>query len=502
VTTYYISPYGSDSNNGLGPDPTDSTNKPWLTLSKAMQTGTPLTPGGIVRIAPGTYYSTRSVVPDAGISSVGSPTQLIGDPTNTVGFRDSGGNRLPPGLPHLTSRTSGEGIDGTAAGSYNTIDASAVACSGLQYRQLQMSCSRALMILAGTLSTDILIDDCIVFCGGLWDLWGGWDTTAGRNWTIQRSHVFAPSGILYGGNVDFAAHTADADLNIRVENNLWDGAFVYSQGFSSAGGNLAGGIYIYDNTVRVMWPNLNTLAGRVSTVKPIKFGRNTFIGASGVDAGTAGQIIDDGYNRFVQTSAEIAGFTNVTQAGTTIRGVMPNIVLPHLVKWGLDAPRPDFLCWTDAAHANQKFSASGAVTADFRGRTIRPWGAGASIGCWQVPNVAQDTSSAITGGGVNSLKFTGAGESSHRLAVNAQSTTISVKTKSTSYGGANYPQLVVVANPSIGITADQTGTATDATEQTVSVTFTPTAKGVVEVRLVSRSSSGSSATYFDRLLVG
>jgi hypothetical protein len=37
MATYYVSNSGgSDSNNGLGPDASDATNKPWLTIGKAL----------------------------------------------------------------------------------------------------------------------------------------------------------------------------------------------------------------------------------------------------------------------------------------------------------------------------------------------------------------------------------------------------------------------------------------------------------------------------------
>jgi hypothetical protein len=235
----------------------------------------------------------------------------------------------------------------------------------------------------------------------------------------------------------------------------------------------------------------------VSTTTPIKFKGNVLL-ASGtaLSAGTSGQIIDDGYNRIFQLSGG-SSFSNVTQAGTTLVGIAPNLVLPHRVKAGLEMPRADLFGWSDAAHADQKFSASGLTTADFMGRTARPWGAGASIGCFQALNATQDATSVISG--TNSLKIAGKGELSVFVPVDATSTTVSVKTESASYGGTDYAQMILVANPSIGVTTD-TQTATDATEQTLtSGSFTPTAKGVVEVRLISRSSSGASSTYFDAL---
>lgn len=63
---------------------------------------------------------------------------------------------------------------------------------------------------------------------------------------------------------------------------------------------------------------------------------------------------------------------------------------------------------------------------------------------------------------------------------------ITVVTESASYGGTSYPQLIVEAHPALVVT-QQTATATDASGQTLTVRpFTPTALGVVELRLTRR----------------
>ena len=54
MATYYISNWGSDSNNGLGPDPTHASNKPWLTIAKALGAAG-IASGDTVYLCPGTY---------------------------------------------------------------------------------------------------------------------------------------------------------------------------------------------------------------------------------------------------------------------------------------------------------------------------------------------------------------------------------------------------------------------------------------------------------------
>ena len=192
MTIHYISPSGNDTNNGKGPDASDGTNKPWRTLNKAMTAtgaGSSL-PADTVYIAPGYYYATATVVISA-ICSVGSPTMFYGDPTNAQGFKDSGGVLLPPGIPWLTGRTSGQGIDGVCASSVYLIDCRANDPAGLQFKNLafENQNTRGVFFVDWAGSTDILVEDCyfsqsnnaISFVAGV--------PTAARNITFRR-YVF------------------------------------------------------------------------------------------------------------------------------------------------------------------------------------------------------------------------------------------------------------------------------------------------------------------------
>jgi hypothetical protein len=85
--------------------------------------------------------------------------------------------------------------------------------------------------------------------------------------------------------------------------------------------------------------------------------------------------------------------------------------------------------------------------------------------------------------------------------VDATAFTLSVKCKSDD-GGATYPRMVVVANPSVGVTSDTTVTASSNAEQTITTaTITPTSQGVMEVRLIARAGTVTSVTYFDLLTI-
>jgi hypothetical protein len=82
--------------------------------------------------------------------------------------------------------------------------------------------------------------------------------------------------------------------------------------------------------------------------------------------------------------------------------------------------------------------------------------------------------------------------------VDAVSTTITVKCKYDANYTGTLPQLIVYNIPGV---ADQTDTMVVAanTEETLSVTFTPSAKGVCRVRIKSNDTSLTGKCWFDTL---
>ena len=73
MATYYVRTDGSNANAGTGP----ATNQAWQTIGKVFESGSVVTGGDIVYIAPGTYTETISVLATSPTSEV----QIIGDPT-------------------------------------------------------------------------------------------------------------------------------------------------------------------------------------------------------------------------------------------------------------------------------------------------------------------------------------------------------------------------------------------------------------------------------------
>ena len=374
MTTYYISPSGSNSNNGLGPDASHATNKPWLTLGMSMQSGTPVLPGDTVYIAPGYYWNT-SITPVTSCANAATQSLWIGDPLNKQGFKTATGTFLPAGVPRLLTRTSASGgISGSNpnSGNYYMFSFYVNDPSGYKFQNLAMEAYGGIAYLDLDGSTDITFEDCFLAGTALFNTRNDRPATAGRNWTVRRSTWLGGGGIISTNPNSASAATPDADLNILIENNYIMYGFIgYSMFFGAATGNLAGGVYVYNNTIHPSYGILQTSASKVSTVTPVHVKGNLILGTVAFIAGTAGQIVDDGYNVWVGGGMNTGvPFTNVTLASSSILGPVANIVSSQFIKWGLDMPRNDIDGWADYADPSFRFSNSGMVTSDFR--IVRP----------------------------------------------------------------------------------------------------------------------------------
>lgn len=89
ATTYYVSPFGSDSNNGQGADPTHGSNKPWLTLAKPLG-ASGFASGDTCYVAPGIYTESVTVA----MTSAVATTTFAGDQANAQGFCNGSGSRI------------------------------------------------------------------------------------------------------------------------------------------------------------------------------------------------------------------------------------------------------------------------------------------------------------------------------------------------------------------------------------------------------------------------
>ncbi len=107
------------------------------------------------------------------------------------------------------------------------------------------------------------------------------------------------------------------------------------------------------------------------------------------------------------------------------------------------------------------------------------------------------------GGGTSAVKLTGPGYNDFLLPISAaqagHARTVSVKVKwDASYGGT-LPQIMLVAKPQMGVTAQTVAAVgTSGNVYTISLaSFTPTAAGTLNVRLISNDLSGASVVEWD-----
>jgi hypothetical protein len=124
-----------------------------------------------------------------------------------------------------------------------------------------------------------------------------------------------------------------------------------------------------------------------------------------------------------------------------------------------------------------------------------------AVGCLERHDTAAKETATTDAGGVG-LKITGPGDHDIKVPVSAAATTITVRARyDATHGGTSKPQAILLANGEIGVaTATATMTAAADTWETLTLgPFTPTAVGVVTIRLVSRSAGGSGVAYFDTM---
>lgn len=106
--------------------------------------------------------------------------------------------------------------------------------------------------------------------------------------------------------------------------------------------------------------------------------------------------------------------------------------------------------------------------------------------------------------GSSALRLTNISTHDLLIPVDAASTTITIRSRYDSeHATTNKPQITLLANAEIGVTTQTiTGAAAVDTWETLTLSaFTPTAKGWVTVRLISRAANPDGIAYFDTLTV-
>jgi hypothetical protein len=228
--------------------------------------------------------------------------------------------------------------------------------------------------------------------------------------------------------------------------------------------------------------------------------------AEGVRAGHATNVIED-WNDFCCTTAR----TNSAVGPNSRSPVRPAVDREDGRLVGIPL-RPTGTPAPDSPLAGRVGSGS-YPTRDFMGRN-RPEGLGSArpaTGALERHDTGEPDAARADAGSSACLALRGPGSLERPILVDAAATTIAVKVRwDGNHGDARKPRAVLLANPEIGVAADQVLTATtaggmgptpNAYETLTFAPVTPTQAGALMLRLVSRSATGHGAAYFDSIAV-
>jgi len=317
--------------------------------------------------------------------------------------------------------------------------------------------------------------------------------------------------------LDLAAYeqAAEYDANVAVRNcrfiptcgNQGVGVTVRSAG--GTGGKLARGFLVEHCTVFGngfgirFYPGV---AGKPLSAPNVVRGCLIQGVGTGIEAGDSTHVAED-YN--VLNAATVR--TNVPVGANSAANVRPSLDLGDGRLAGV--PYRPFL-EPIAGPLGTGRVPSGFPAADLTGRA-RPEGLGstsAAAGALERHDTGTPDATYADGGSGLCLKLTGPASSEVTVPVPATSTTLSVKVRwDGDHGDAAKPQAVLLADAAAGVATAQVVTASstggagstpNAYETLTFAPFTPPAAGVVRLRLVSRSATGTGVAYFDSVAVG
>lgn len=489
MAIYYIRKSGNDGNSGLLP--TDA----WLTIGKALGAAG-ISSGDTVYVGAGTYRETVTVAMIGAIAETSIVADVDGSHAGDVGeviwtAYTVNDKTNPTNQPLMN-------LDGR---SFLTFDGFYFV-GGNHPHQPSIVESRTLT------STNITFRRCVFNSGALGECihWlANPDTPA--HFLIDHC-VFLAWGYSFNYHCIYIeivdANTADMELDFVILNSVFMlGAFyrtgVYMFGYGSIfsmGGPLVQNCLFFGGYNQV------NITG-ITTTNPAQVYHCTMLGAANwsITDDLPGIVVED-YN-FVSESGFVDG--NVTSGGHSINGpAYAPLLSVHQELWQNRMLRP-FLSPIENSpllgFGNSVLPAP--LTIDFSGR---PRPAGGQLTNAVGPFERHDTATREAGtfDVTPGIVITGPGDHDFKIPVDATSTTISVKARyDAAHGAGNKPQAILLANPEIGITAEtQTMTAAANTWETlIFAAQTPTAPGVVTVRLISRSAATNGHAYFDTFAV-
>jgi len=495
MATYYVGKDGSDANNGLGPDASAVTNKPWLTIGKALGAAG-IASGDTVYVGPGTY---REVV-DVAMTSAVAETSVLGDPGNAQGFKTAAGVLVSPAEVIWTAYLTN---DTTAPSATATLTMSARDYLTFQYITF-VGGTGAVIAATTQTSTNITFRDCcFVNTSNSIILVSSAFSTA-LNWMIERCafQLTAVSGVFFS----FTPATgvgSDYSVNVTIRNSLFVGgtgsqAVVFTP--SGASAQKPGGISVYNCTiVGGMNVGFETKVNSSTTYPMNIYNCQVYVRGQGFLAETLGQLVEN-YN-YVRSSTS---HTNVTQGANTLTGT-DHAMVWHLGEESLYGFTPRMFMEPKVGSWMLTFGNDGTYTTaeDFLGLPRPGGGASATKGIGYLGRgntFTKETGTVRTGS--NAISITGPGTQDFQLPVNASSTTATVYVRwDATYAGTK-PLMKVLNGGECGVTdATATATGSSGSWEQLSLNFTPARVGIVTIRFQSSDTNGAGVMYVDDFAV-
>lgn len=499
MATYYVDYVnGNDANNGLGPDASHASNKPWKTIGKLLG-ASGMSSGDTAYLSPAGPFREQVTV---AMTSAVAETKIIGDPHNAQGFKTSGGVSVTPGLIIWTAYD----VDDTTlpSGTSDTLN-----LAGRDYLTFEKIVfvgpkSGQNTVDGGTQSsTNITFTEC-TFLGGAASgvtITATFAADVVANWLFDRCIAYeAKSANNFCNILAVTSASADVDLNFVFRNCVIVTRF-QAVNVSSFGSNgfKVGGVDILNCTLVCSSTCVVTGAANVSTTYPVTVYNSFLFGNAGLNANTSGQIVED-YNLISCATAR----TNVSAGSNSISdGSYSNLF--HIGFEQLYGFLPRMPYTPLDGQPLLGFGGSSPPSVDLLNRP-RPAGGrstSAGIGALERHDTAGRETSTVDAGS-NAIVLTGPADQDIHVPVDAASTTITIRARyDTDHGTGNKPQAILLANSAIGVSTEtETMTAAADTWETLTFSaFTPTAQGVVTIRLVSRSAAGTGKAFFDTLTV-
>lgn len=500
MTNYYVRKSGNDSNDGLAP------SSAWLTISKAL---------GAAGIASGdTVYIGAGVYREKVTCNLTSPTVetfIIGDVDGSQ-TGDMGEIRL---TNYLTD-------DVHEPTDQNLVDFNAV--DHLTFRQIMFQFANNASetsdaIVAGAISQYISFVECSFnFCvasdvgsNNLFNITGAIDTPL--HWLFDRC-LFFSAGF---GNSLFLVncnqiHTGSFDADFVIRNCsiiagapvvVWEG----NNGVAAApaaGGLIVLNCFVLGATAAELF-KLHYVSGTGAAgcylYNNICIPPEEYFVINAFQPG-AGSVAED-YNYVIAVPSIV--WNNVTSGGHSII----DMSYAPLIHFGQEWQRGLMLRPLGMPTADSPllgFGDNGAAPSiDILNRP-RPAGGQSvlkAVGAYE----RHDTGAKeiiVVDSSPASVKIIGPGDHDFYIPVDATATIISIKARyDTNHGAGNKPQVILLTAPEIGVPTETKTMAVTANnwEMLTFGAITPTAKGVVIIRCISRSAAGNGIAYFDTVNV-